>query len=83
MATKSSTKTTKNKHENNSMLLLFGITLILLGILLVVNLIYSSATSASVMGASTINRPTTVNQELRSIEHMLRDIDQADVEELE
>jgi hypothetical protein len=83
MATKSSTKTTKNKQENNSMLLLFGITLILLGILLVVNLIYSSATSASVMGASTINRPTTVNQELRSIEHMLRDIDQADVEELE
>ena len=83
MATKTPTKTTKNKRDDNSMLLLFGITMILLGILLVVNLIHSSATSASVMGASTINRPTTVNQELRSIEHMLRDIDEQDTVELE
>ena len=67
------------KHQQESTLWLFGITLILLGVLLVVNLINAaSGTSEMVKGASTIDRPTTVNQELRSVEHMLRDIDQND-----
>ncbi len=67
------------KEQQDSTLWLFGITLILLGILLVINLIHAAAsTSEMVKGASTIDRPTTVNQELRSVEHILRDIDKND-----
>lgn len=76
-------KTTRDpetvKAQQESTLWLFGITLILLGILLVINLIHAAAnTSEMVKGASTIDRPTTVNQELRSVEHILRDIDKND-----
>ncbi len=67
------------KAQQDSTLWLFGITLILLGILLVINLIHAAAsTPEMVKGASTIDRPTTVNQELRSVEHILRDIDTND-----
>jgi hypothetical protein len=93
MATKSASKTTKKttsttskkdlSNQQDSTLWLFGITLILLGILLVVNLIHAAAnTPEMVKGASTLNRPTTVNQELRSIEHILKDADQSDTTNL-